>query len=173
MKTCRKCLVKQDYSNFHKNKQTKDGHAVYCRPCKSLLDKEWISEKPEEIAKRKVRSKEWQKNNSQRYKESVKRWKESNREQKWSLDKKSHLWTHYRLTLEDFTEMHSLQKGKCLICKRGKKLIVDHDHACCPGKISCGNCVRGLICFRCNSLLGLAQDSKEILSAAIKYIQKN
>jgi len=29
-------------------------------------------------------------------------------------------------------------------------LHVDHDHNCCNGVKSCGKCVRGIICNRCN-----------------------
>lgn len=35
-----------------------------------------------------------------------------------------------------------------------QKLVFDHDHDCCPGKKTCGNCVRGVICQDCNVALG-------------------
>ena len=34
---------------------------------------------------------------------------------------------------------------------------VDHAHTCCPGKESCGDCIRGIVCFRCNTGLGLVE----------------
>lgn len=49
-------------------------------------------------------------------------------------------------------------------------LVVDHDHACCAGGTSCGECVRGLLCFRCNNALGYALDSSDILKGAARYL---
>ena len=63
----------------------------------------------------------------------------------------------YNLTFEDYLNMLVWQGGACAICKLsvdGYRLSVDHDHACCPGKTSCGRCVRGLLCTRCNWTLG-------------------
>jgi hypothetical protein len=51
-------------------------------------------------------------------------------------------------------------------------LAVDHDHTCCSGEITCGKCVRGLLCVRCNTVLGLLRDDPEILRAAIAYLEK-
>ena len=72
--------------------------------------------------------------------------------------------------------LRSRQDGKCAICRRpetdapGGRLAVDHDHAHCPGKIGCPDCVRGLLCVNCNNLLRSARDDQRILGAAIEYI---
>lgn len=67
------------------------------------------------------------------------------------------------------------QGGVCAICgkpetsthKSGtmKSLAVDHCHA--TGK------VRGLLCSACNHGIGHLKDSKEIMRAAIKYIEEH
>lgn len=64
----------------------------------------------------------------------------------------------FGLSTEAYEELLSRQGGVCAIC-RGDfspgKPNVDHDHACCPlNARSCGTCVRGLLCHRCNRFLG-------------------
>lgn len=77
----------------------------------------------------------------------------------------------YGITINDYNRMFVLQGGKCWICQklgkldgRGRKgrLHVDHDHA--TGK------VRGLLCYACNGLLGLAGDNPEVLARAQEYL---
>jgi hypothetical protein len=84
------------------------------------------------------------------------------------------LWSSFRIRSTDYEKMLKRQKGKCAIC--GKKnglpvLAVDHDHKCCSGRKSCGECLRGLLCSKCNRLLGLAEDNVSLLRAAIKYLE--
>ncbi|WP_353477560.1 endonuclease domain-containing protein [Microbacterium sp. zg-YB36] len=50
---------------------------------------------------------------------------------------------------------------------------IDHDHACCPGEIGCGACVRGVLCVGCNVGLGAFGDSPERLERAVLYLARN
>jgi hypothetical protein len=69
----------------------------------------------------------------------------------------------YRLSLVDYDALLQRQNGVCAICKRsGRALCVDHCHAC--GK------VRGLLCGKCNSVLGFCDDSRAHLLAAAAYL---
>lgn len=171
MKTCRRCLSEKSYSEFHKNKQTKDGYSVYCKPCKSAVDKKWRTASPERVLEGNKRAKAWREANPERYKEQIKKWKKENPDKKWLLDKRSQLWTHYRLTIEQYQKMFDSQDGKCYICKEEKKLVVDHDHNCCDGKLSCGKCVRALICHNCNTLVGFLERNDNLIDKVNQYIK--
>lgn len=62
------------------------------------------------------------------------------------------------------------QKHCCQICERHitelpSQLVVDHCHQT--------NEVRGLLCYNCNTLLGVARDQIKVLENGIKYLQKN
>jgi hypothetical protein len=54
--------------------------------------------------------------------------------------------------------------------KIGSLIVVDHDHNCCPGATSCGQCVRGLICTMCNCGLGFARNDTTILRGMLTYL---
>jgi hypothetical protein len=91
------------------------------------------------------------------------------------------LRSHYGITLAQYNEMFEKQKGLCAICEqpetrthKGKicNLSVDHDHKCCSGNKSCGNCVVGLLCSRCNTSIGLLNDSPEIIRKALCYVER-
>jgi hypothetical protein len=65
----------------------------------------------------------------------------------------SNLRKHH-LTVEQYEEMLAAQEGRCGICREPElALVVDHDHSCCPGRFSCGRCIRGLACYGCNNTL--------------------
>lgn len=81
----------------------------------------------------------------------------------------------HHLTLEGYFSLLDEQGGGCAICSRkpepGDVLRVDHDHSCCAGEYSCGSCIRGLLCDRCNRGLGYFLDSYDSLVAAANYIR--
>ena len=76
------------------------------------------------------------------------------------------------LTWEEFKQLEKKQDGKCRICKNPPnpsknpneaRLHVDHDHKT--------NEIRGLLCARCNTLLGWAKDDIDLLESAAKYLK--
>lgn len=83
-------------------------------------------------------------------------------------------WRKYGLnfTIQEYDQIFKLQNGLCAICgtpertfKNGKiqPLSLDHNHTTKQ--------VRGLICNKCNIMLGMANDSINILKEAIKYLE--
>ncbi len=86
----------------------------------------------------------------------------------------------YWLTVEDHGELLDAQNGMCAICgpatgNRGvsKALATDHDHKCCPTgsvPVSCGSCVRGLLCSTCNTYIGRIRDRVDIAQRMVEYL---
>lgn len=99
------------------------------------------------------------------------------------LDQKRRMWVdknlkRYSMTAERFVAMVEAQGNKCAICGtsnpggRVSRWIIDHDHSCCGPGVSCGKCVRGLLCSSCNQAVGLLNDDEAILLAAIEYLKR-
>ena len=83
---------------------------------------------------------------------------------------KAGLKRSYKITLEDYKNMHEKQGGYCAICgthesNLKRRLQVDHCHN--TGKI------RELLCNSCNGGLGLMRDNPEILIKASQYLKKH
>ncbi len=82
--------------------------------------------------------------------------------------------SNFGLAPGEYDKLYRLQGGRCAICLRGKgitkRLAVDHDHACCTGPTSCGGCIRGLLCGRCNSMLAHARDELDFFIRAHRYL---
>lgn len=81
------------------------------------------------------------------------------------------------ISVEEYTAMLTLQNGRCANhgCRTDSpggpgRWCIDHDHSCCPGKKSCGKCVRGLLCQGCNVGLGGFRDSAEAITGALAYL---
>lgn len=89
---------------------------------------------------------------------------------------KSHYRSTYGLMLSEYGQVYALQRGLCAIChdrrapgkdqraledKTGA-LVVDHDHE--TGE------VRGLLCSRCNTAIGMFRDDPALLASAIIYL---
>ncbi len=89
--------------------------------------------------------------------------------------RKDHLKSKFNLTIEGYELILKSQKGICKICKQPetakdrngdiRRLCVDHNHET--------DRIRGLLCDKCNVMLGRAEDNPEILKQAIKYLEES
>jgi hypothetical protein len=100
--------------------------------------------------------------------QQYKRKKENNPEATSDYYRDWHLRRKYGITLEEFNALSEEQGHLCAICGKSNtlhgKLVVDHNH-------NTGE-VRGLICSPCNSALGHAQDSVNVLEKMIDYLNE-
>lgn len=90
------------------------------------------------------------------------------REGRWHYRKRE-----YNLDRERFWEMYNAQGGCCPTCREAvaePDINVDHDHRCCPGRTSCGKCIRGLLCRNCNVALGQIKDSAATAASMENYL---
>ena len=78
----------------------------------------------------------------------------------------------YGITLAEYNEMHAAQGGVCKVCKQPETAIikgklawlsVDHNHTTLK--------VRGLLCAKCNKVVGLLQDSVTNAEALVAYLR--
>lgn len=107
----------------------------------------------------------------QEYKERLQKWRKDNPDKRAKQAKKSNnkaRYTKYGITEERYLELFTIQGGRCAICgthqaNLARSLAIDHCH-------SKGH-VRGLLCHKCNLLLGFANDDEQILLAAVNYLR--
>lgn len=97
-------------------------------------------------------------------------------------DREDKLRRHYNITPATYDALLAEQGGVCKICSQPETLVdnrtgavmslaVDHDHSCCPGIKTCGQCIRGLLCSFCNTALGLMNDDSFLLGRSILYLK--
>lgn len=71
----------------------------------------------------------------------------------------------YGLTVKEYDAKLASQEGKCAICNDQAKLVLDHNHVTKK--------TRQFICTPCNLMIGHAKERKEILIAAVKYLENH
>lgn len=80
----------------------------------------------------------------------------------------------YGITLNEFNELLAAQGGTCKLCKREvEEFCVDHDHKCCPGVKTCGQCLRGIICHLCNGFIGHIENNDLDLTTIQRYMDES
>lgn len=103
---------------------------------------------------------------------SYKKWTQENREIYLEGQRKANrlrppwLYRRYKITPEAYQALEDGQRGRCGICHKEKKLVVDHCHISLK--------VRGLLCDRCNMLLGYIEKTPaEVLERFLEYLEQH
>ena len=101
--------------------------------------------------------------------ECYKRYRKEHKKDKKYLNKIYQKKTKYGISEEEYKKFLTETENRCCICGRQfnekDRPCVDHDHVTKK--------VRGIICSRCNTLIGFAMDNITILENAIKYLKKH
>lgn len=160
---CRRCQIWKDFSEFGKSKVGVAGIKANCRTCENELARQRYANS-EVGARRKEQKRLYDKARYER--------KKAEGGQLGGDPIKARarmLRRNYGLTPEAYDAMVEAQNNQCLICLasgeevRSSRLVVDHCHVT--------GAVRGLLCHKCNLLLGHADDMIERLEQAIVYLR--
>jgi len=173
-KECTMCKKFKNFSEFHKFKKSPDGYKHFCKECVKKYDQIRIDKI--RVMPRKKQGDLIHCRRCEQYLPKSSFWSKNTycKECQPIIGHTQNL-KKYGLTRDAYVDLEKSQNGLCKICgepeKKKKRLSVDHDHSCCPNSTSCGKCIRGLLCFRCNAVLGQTQDDINLLKKMIEYLE--
>lgn len=154
MKQCTRCKEIKSLDQFNKDKKTKSGFTYHCKLCVShycktrngVVDRKHINKMASE-------------------------WKKANPEKVRAQQIKQNFGLNY----ESYLQMLQSQNNSCAICNTSliafgsidqTDIIANVDHCHVTGK------VRGLLCRKCNTALGLFNDNENVIEKAALYLKE-
>ncbi|GHJ04172.1 endonuclease VII domain-containing protein [Streptomyces olivaceus] len=175
VKKCSRCQESKPRTSFASNKSVRDGLQAYCRECsakyyrqrQSAMGRTVREKVPVSPGHKHCRGCGEVKPHSEWHRKTsapdglASRCKAC----KAATDPAGHLRRKYGLTEAQRDEMVASQAGLCAICLKAPAVQVDHCHE--TGR------VRGVLCFNCNSGLGLLRDDPEAMYRAADYLEGN
>lgn len=90
-------------------------------------------------------------------------WEKLGEKPRTAESRRKKLLAKYGMSVREFDEMSAAQDHRCAICRKNRRLVIDHDHQ--SGR------VRGLLCVSCNAALGVFGDSPQGLTVASQYLR--
>ena len=135
--------------------------------------REWRTRHPERVAAYVEAHREQARVRSRIYAASHRLERQARRTLNYTRYRAKAVERQYHITQAQYDMFWELQDGLCRGGCGRQPTDIDHDHWCCPGKGSCGFCVRGLLCHHCNTVLARTDDNPDILRALADYLDKN
>ena len=150
----KKCGTCGEQGPFYKQKGTKDGLMTVCIPC----HRKRPAAQPEHMREL---------SRARRKKDPVKARAKDARDRKCNPTRRRNNWYSWAYGLKpgEKEAMIAAQAGLCAICKsplEAKFTDVDHDHV--------SDRVRGILCRKCNTMLGFYKDDPNTLRKASAYL---
>ena len=147
-KECTRCKHFKNLEDFTRCRKSNDGFAFYCRKCTCELRKVYVSRNKKKIALQRV-----MKEKTPRYK--VGKWRR-------------HIRRKYGITVEQYEGLFKRQGGLCGMCGVPQSSVKRRF-----GVDKVGNWVRGLLCNKCKTVVGLLGGSLVRVEKAYWYLKNS
>lgn len=166
-KVCSRCGVEKQAAEFSvKSRKDRNGGKPFlysaCTECERAERKRSYYKNRDSVLER---SKQAYAENPQKFIEKSARTRDKEKAKEYG--RAYNLQKLYDLTVEQYNEMLESQNRLCAICHSectsGRRLAVDHSHDT--------GLVRGLLCGRCNTMLGRVEENVEILKNMVRYLE--
>jgi len=169
---CSKCHEEKPASDFYARKESSTGYRKDCKVCcnqrASQYGKRYYQKNKQKIA---AKAKTFREENPEVMRERYDRHKE-----KHPMGNRTAQWKYrYGISLDEVQTKFESQGGRCACCEeeiphytefKGKNHLFHIDHNHDTGKI------RGLLCTKCNTGLGLFNEDIDLIKSAIAYLEK-
>jgi len=116
-------------------------------------------------------------------------WRERETEDQRAVRVLKYTLYNHRMTMEQYTDLRLAQADRCGACREPlrfgepRAVTVDHDPRCCQYEklgagrtkgvpISCGKCVRALLCSPCNRAVGFFERYPQRIHMWIDYVRR-
>lgn len=160
--------IEKPFCDKHNVEKLKDkNNKNHCKFCHAERVKRYRHENKEVVLEK---TREWRESNREQAREYTRKYRREKTEQYIHAK----LMNKFGISYEDYQSMLVYSNYKCEICLkeevriiRGKKVRLGVDHCHESKKI------RGILCFKCNVLLGNCNDDIQILQSAIEYLKKH
>ncbi len=177
-KRCPGCQQERVRASFYMNRSSWDGMSSFCQECLKVRRRAQYAADPEFRAAAQEQGRKWRLANPEKAAAQAERERQRRAEERSTPEGRARVakanlrqWlrSQYGMTVAEYEVLVREQGGVCQVCRkpcrRHARLSVDHCHET--------GAIRGLLCDRCNKVLGMVEDSADLLEGLAQYVVKS